>query len=157
MPRIEGMRWFKKEFGDQVNAAVADAPFGINLITAIAVQESYDDAWSLIYREQPVQQVLTDALATPLTALSATRAHFQRTGMSLSIMDQTGSACFVSLGQRWKTSQPSTKVTKQRSKTPISFVTRSGYFNTTFNSLMPARASFSNRSDRILRVASTSA
>lgn len=59
MPRIEGMRWFKKQFGDQVNTATSDAPFGINLITAIAVQESYDDAWGLIYSNQPVQQVLT--------------------------------------------------------------------------------------------------
>ena len=66
MPRIEGMRWFKKEFGDQVNAAVADSPFGINLITAIAVQESYDDAWGLIYRDQPVQQVLTRCVGDTL-------------------------------------------------------------------------------------------
>jgi hypothetical protein len=66
MPRIEGMRWFKKQFGDQVNAAIADTPFGINLITAIAVQESYDDAWGLIYRDEPVQQVLTRCVGDTL-------------------------------------------------------------------------------------------
>jgi hypothetical protein len=56
MPRIEGMRWFKKQFGDKVNAAVAGAPFGIDLITAIAVQESYDDAWGLIYRDERLRR-----------------------------------------------------------------------------------------------------
>jgi len=66
MPRIEGMRWFKQQFGDQVNAAVASAPFGTDLITAIAVQESYDDAWGLIYRNQPVQQVLARCVGDTL-------------------------------------------------------------------------------------------
>jgi len=52
-----GMVWFKKQFGAKVKKAVKDTPFTADLLTAIAVQESFE-AWGLIYKKEKVDKVL---------------------------------------------------------------------------------------------------
>ena len=53
----EGMRWFKGEFGRKIEAAIKDTPFTIDLLTAIAVQESFE-IWGLIYKKLSTREVL---------------------------------------------------------------------------------------------------
>jgi hypothetical protein len=53
----EGMRWFKQTFGSDINKALKNSPFTLDLLTAIAVQESFE-IWGLIYKNLPVDQVL---------------------------------------------------------------------------------------------------
>src|SRR4051812_47367431 len=54
----QGMTWFKNQFRNKVAAAASGTPFTLDLITAIAMQESYGDAWGLIYKTMPVDEVL---------------------------------------------------------------------------------------------------
>jgi|SRR5580704_11403224 hypothetical protein len=58
MTEKEGLIWFKTQFRVPVQAAVAGTPFTVDLISAIAMQESYSDAWGLIYKTMPVAEVL---------------------------------------------------------------------------------------------------
>jgi hypothetical protein len=58
MTEKEGMTWFKNQFRSPVQAAIAGTPLKLDLIAAIATQESYGDAWGLIYKTMPVDEVL---------------------------------------------------------------------------------------------------
>lgn len=58
MTEKEGMTWFKTQFRDQIQAAIAGTPITLDLVTAIAMQESYSDAWGLIFKAMPVAEVL---------------------------------------------------------------------------------------------------
>jgi len=58
MTEKEGLIWFKSQFRIPVQAAVKGTPFTVDLISAIAMQESYGDAWGLIYKSMPVAEVL---------------------------------------------------------------------------------------------------
>jgi hypothetical protein len=53
----DGMAWFKKQFGSKIKAAIKDTPFTVDLLTAIAVQESFE-AWGLLYKKEKVDKVL---------------------------------------------------------------------------------------------------
>jgi hypothetical protein len=53
----DGMRWFKDQFGSRMAAAIKGTPFTIDLLTAIAVQETFE-IWGLIYKKLPMDQVL---------------------------------------------------------------------------------------------------
>jgi hypothetical protein len=54
----EGMTWFKKNFQQKVQAGIQGTPFTLDLLTALAVQESFGDAWGLIFKTRPVDEVL---------------------------------------------------------------------------------------------------
>lgn len=58
MTEIEAITWFKNQFRNQIQAAIAGTPITVDLVTAIAMQESYSDAWGLIYKTMPVDAVL---------------------------------------------------------------------------------------------------
>jgi hypothetical protein len=63
----EGMAWFKKSFGGQVDAALAGTPFSADLLTAIAVQESYE-CWGGIFKTRPLSEVLKLCVGDTLDA-----------------------------------------------------------------------------------------
>ena len=45
----DGMRWFKTSFSAPVGAAIANTPFTLNLMTALAVQESFE-VWGNLFQ-----------------------------------------------------------------------------------------------------------
>jgi hypothetical protein len=58
MTSIEsGMRWFKQQFGPKVTAAINGTPYNLNLITAIAIQET-GYVWLSIFTTKTPQEVL---------------------------------------------------------------------------------------------------
>jgi hypothetical protein len=75
MSKVEGIRWFKAQFGGLVTDAIGNGPLSLDLITSIAMQESYSDAWGLVYETLPVGDVLKrcvgDSLDYPSRSASA--------------------------------------------------------------------------------------
>jgi hypothetical protein len=57
MAMIDGARWFKKTFGDKIRAKLAGTPFSVDLLTALALQESYE-IWGRVYETLTPDQVL---------------------------------------------------------------------------------------------------
>ena len=53
----DAARWFKSTFGPQIAAATAGTPFGADLLTAIAIQETYE-IWGRIYDKLSPGEVL---------------------------------------------------------------------------------------------------
>lgn len=53
----EAAAWFKATFGAEIAAATAGTPFSVDLLTAIAIQETYE-IWGRIYRTLPAADVL---------------------------------------------------------------------------------------------------
>jgi hypothetical protein len=54
---VDAMQWFKQTFGRECQQRLGGTPFNLNLLTAIAVQESYE-AWGLVYKTLPRSEVL---------------------------------------------------------------------------------------------------
>lgn len=50
MPKADDIRWFKKQFGEEVEAALEDTPFDLDMIVAIACQET-GHIWSTLRRK----------------------------------------------------------------------------------------------------------
>jgi hypothetical protein len=40
MPNADDIRWFKQQFGSKIDVATAGTPFSLDMLTAIACQES---------------------------------------------------------------------------------------------------------------------
>jgi hypothetical protein len=53
----DAMSWFKSQFKTQLEAGIRDTPFSLDMLTAIAVQETYY-IWGRLYQEMPVVEVL---------------------------------------------------------------------------------------------------
>jgi len=66
MTEEEGMAWFKRNFADKVAAKLVGTPFAPDLIAAIAMQESFGDAWGLIFKTMPVDQVIARCVGDTL-------------------------------------------------------------------------------------------
>ena len=49
--------WFKKTFGPQIRPAIDGTPFSVDLLTAIAIQETYE-IWGRIYQSLTPDEVL---------------------------------------------------------------------------------------------------
>jgi hypothetical protein len=67
----DGMRWFKQNFGDAANLALGDTPYGLDFLTAIAVQETFE-VWASLFRTMPAAQVLELCVGDTLDAPSRT-------------------------------------------------------------------------------------
>src|ERR1043165_413649 len=54
-PYIDAARWFKKSFGSRIQPELAATPFTVDLLAAIAIQETFE-VWGRIYKqfENPV-------------------------------------------------------------------------------------------------------
>jgi hypothetical protein len=58
MTKAEDIRWFKEQFADEIEAALAGTPFDLDMILAIACQET-GHIWSVLRRKgMPVQEIL---------------------------------------------------------------------------------------------------
>lgn len=53
----DAVRWFKANFQDEIQKAIKGTPFSVDLITAIAMQET-GYIWSKLYTQMPVDEVL---------------------------------------------------------------------------------------------------
>lgn len=66
--RIQGIGWFKEQFKSKIEAAIVGTPFSLDMLTAIALQETYY-IWGNLYKKLPVDEVLKlcvgDTLDTP--------------------------------------------------------------------------------------------
>jgi len=64
----DAISWFKGQFGAPIQAAVEGTPFSLDMLTAIAMQETYY-IWGDLYKRLPVADVLKlcvgDTLDTP--------------------------------------------------------------------------------------------
>jgi len=55
----QAIEWFKENFQDQIEPAVAATPFSADLVAAIAYQETGKDVWSLLIGKQlPIPEIL---------------------------------------------------------------------------------------------------
>ena len=54
---IDAARWFRTTFGPKIEAGTAGTPFIADLLTAIAIQETYE-IWGRVYQTLPVDDVL---------------------------------------------------------------------------------------------------
>jgi len=55
---IEAVRWFKTQFGDRIQQGVAGTPFSVDMISAIAIQET-GYIWVRVYDKLTVEEMLT--------------------------------------------------------------------------------------------------
>ena len=55
--RIRAISWFKEQFRDQINAALSGTPFRLDLLVAIAMQETYY-IWGNVYSTLSLDEVL---------------------------------------------------------------------------------------------------
>lgn len=77
----DGMSWFKGEFGDRIRARLVGTPYSLDLLTAIATQETFY-IWNRLYKIMPVGEVLKlcvgDTLDAPRrSAFPKTRADLE--------------------------------------------------------------------------------
>jgi hypothetical protein len=68
MPTVaDGMGWFKQNFAAATNAALAATPYSLDLMTAIAVQETFE-VWASLFRTLTPAQVLQFCVGDTLDA-----------------------------------------------------------------------------------------
>jgi len=73
---IDGMRWFKSQFGAKIKDAIKETPFTVDLLTAIAVQESFE-VWGKIFKKRSADKVLELCVGDSIGA--PTRKAFPKT------------------------------------------------------------------------------
>jgi hypothetical protein len=57
MPNADDIAWFKQQFSTQINAELTGTPFDVDMITAIACQET-GEVWPLLRKKLPVDRVV---------------------------------------------------------------------------------------------------
>jgi hypothetical protein len=72
----EAISWFKSQFKTQIEASIRGTPFSLDMLTAIAVQETYY-IWGRLYKEMPVSEVLKLCVGDTIDAPS--RSAFPKT------------------------------------------------------------------------------
>jgi hypothetical protein len=55
--RIQAIGWFKQQFRDQIHPAISGTPFSLDLLVAIAMQETYY-IWGNVYSTRALDEVL---------------------------------------------------------------------------------------------------
>jgi hypothetical protein len=63
----EAIRWFKAQFGTAIQTACVGTPFSLDMLTAIAMQETYY-IWGDLYKKLPVAEVLQLCVGDTLDA-----------------------------------------------------------------------------------------
>lgn len=64
---VQAMGWFKEQFRGKIESAIAQTPFTLDLLTAIAVQETYY-IWGKLYPTLPLAEVLKVCVGDTLDA-----------------------------------------------------------------------------------------
>lgn len=55
--KVQAIGWFKEQFRNKVNIAISGNPFSLDLLSAIAMQETYY-IWGSLYKKLPIDEVL---------------------------------------------------------------------------------------------------
>jgi hypothetical protein len=87
----DAIAWLKRQFAGEIAAAIEGTPFSADLITAIAMQETYS-IWGNLYEILPVDELL--ALCTGDTLDAPRRSAFPKTKASL-IAETNGERMFA--------------------------------------------------------------
>ncbi len=94
MPDASDIGWFKSTFGPQIQQAVAGTPFDLDMLTAVACQET-GPVWSTLRRKGlPVAQILKLCVGDTLDA-SAGRRAFPQTADDLRAWQPGGAQMFA--------------------------------------------------------------
>lgn len=64
---IDSIKWFKTEFGEEINTALSATPFSLDMLAAIAMQETYY-IWGDLYKRLPKSEVLKLCVGDTLDA-----------------------------------------------------------------------------------------
>lgn len=68
MPKMnEAVKWFKNQFKTQIETGTQSTPFSLDLLTAIAMQETYY-VWGDLYKTLQVNEVLKLCVGDTLDA-----------------------------------------------------------------------------------------
>jgi hypothetical protein len=73
---LDGMTWFKRQFGASIGQSLQNAPFTLDLLTAIAVQETFE-VWGRLFNAtppKPVADILLDCVGDTLDAADGRNA-----------------------------------------------------------------------------------
>jgi hypothetical protein len=65
--RIQAIGWFKEQFRSKIESALVGTPFSLDMLTAIALQETYY-IWGKLYNKLPVDEVLKVCVGDTLDA-----------------------------------------------------------------------------------------
>jgi hypothetical protein len=71
MPDKDDMRWFKQQFHEKINAAVADTPFSLDFMTALACQETGEVWPKLRKKDLSVDRILELCVGDTIDGRSA--------------------------------------------------------------------------------------
>lgn len=91
MPNVEAIRWFKSQFHSKIEAAVRGTPLSLDLITAIACQET-GHIWNILRKKFTTAEVLALCVGDTLDADKGRKA-FPKTKADL-IAKPNGKAMF---------------------------------------------------------------
>src|SRR3954447_5608672 len=70
MPTTDDVAWFKQQFKDKINTATAGTPFTLNMLTALACQES-GEVWPILRKHQlSTQDILELCVGDTIDATS---------------------------------------------------------------------------------------
>jgi hypothetical protein len=81
MSEQDAIKWFKTQFGAAVQQACRRTPYSLDMVAAIAMQETYADCWGPLYQTKPVSLVLRLCVGDTLDAPN--RSAFPRTRADL--------------------------------------------------------------------------
>jgi hypothetical protein len=77
MSEQDAIKWFKSQFGTAVQQACQGTPYSLDMVTAIAMQETYADCWGRLYQAKSPELVLRLCVGDTLDAPN--RSAFPRT------------------------------------------------------------------------------
>ena len=144
MPNAQDVAWFKSQFQEAIVPALAGTPFSVDMITAIACQET-GGIWPILRRkglstERILQLCVGDTIDA--TATGGRRA-FPKNKAEL-LRRPTARGCSSSRGRAWSTWPASSPATAARRRGPTSSATASASSSSTCSSSAPTRRTSSS-------------
>ncbi|RWM18291.1 hypothetical protein [Mesorhizobium sp.] len=87
----DGMRWFKQSFAEQINKSITQTPFDIDLMTALATQETFE-VWGNLFKTMDAAKILEICVGDTIDAPG--RTAFPTTKQNL-LTDPNGQRLFT--------------------------------------------------------------
>ncbi|ESY77853.1 hypothetical protein X739_32545 [Mesorhizobium sp. LNHC220B00] len=88
---FDGMKWFKESFSAQIDTAIAETPFSLHLMTALATQETFE-VWGNLFQTMSVANILKICVGDTIDAPG--RTAFPTTKQNL-LTDSNGQQLFA--------------------------------------------------------------
>ena len=98
----DAMAWFKGQFATRIQAGIAGTPFSLDMLTAIAVQETFE-IWGNLYKTVPVDEILKVCVGDTLDAPN--RSAFPKNKAAL-LAAPNGAAMFAVARQALESLKP---------------------------------------------------